>query len=155
MGYKKKWKDKADGNLLEYLDKVSEIINPLFSNNGEVDLSNLDKKSDLEYLLALILNSKFASSEDKNRRSFGADDVIALQLEVENNKFLKYWGKINWLSKPNDHECHKSYQDPFYGLFKLDNNRTEIVEAMFGDYEKKDLDGRYWIESEMNWMYDL
>ena len=155
MGSKKKWKDNVDENLLKHLSKVSKILIPLFKNNGKVDLLNLDKKSDLEYLLALILNCRFVSSEDKNGRSFGADDVIAVQLEVENNEFLKYWGKINWLSKPNDHECHKSYQDPFYGLFKLENNHIEIVETMFGDYDKRDLDGQYWIESEMNWMYDV
>ncbi|WP_106794314.1 hypothetical protein [Aquimarina sp. Aq78] len=101
------------------------------------------------------MNCKFASSNDKNNLSFGADDVIAIQLEIENNDSLKYWGKINWLSKPNDHECHRSYQDPFYGTFKLENNQLEIVKAMFGDYDKNDLDGQYWIESEMNWMYDL
>ena len=155
MGYKKKWKDNAEQNLHKHLSKVSEIMNPLFVNNGEVDLTNFKKKGDLEYLLALVLNCKFVSSEDKNERSFGADDVIALRLEVENNKLLKYWGKINWLSLPNDHDCYKSYQDPFYGLFKLDNNRIEIVEAMFGDYDKNDLDGQHWIDSEMNWMYDL
>jgi hypothetical protein len=155
MGYKKKWNGNADENLLKHLKKVGEIINPLFGNNGQVDLTNLERKGDLEYLLALILNCKFVSSEDKNERSFGADDVIALKLEIEGNKYLKYWGKINWLSKPNDHECFKSYQDPFYGLFKLDNNQIEIVEAMFGDYDKNDLDGRYWIENEMNWMYDI
>lgn len=155
MGYKKKWNDNADENLLKHLKKVGEIINPLFENNGQVDLANLERKGDLEYLLALILNCKFVSSEDKNERSFGVDDVIALKLEIEANKYLKYWGKINWLSKPNDHECFKSYQDPFYGLFKLDNNQIEIVEAMFGDYDKNDLDGQCWIENEMNWMYDI
>ena len=155
MGYKKKWKDNSDENLLKYLKKVNEIINPLFENNGTIDLSNLDRKNDLEYLLALILNCKFVSNEDKNIRSFGADDVIVLQLEVENNKFLKYWGKINWLSKPNEHECFKSYQDPFFALFKLDNNDIEIVETMFGDYDKNDLDGQYWIESDMDWKYEI
>lgn len=155
MGYKKKWIDNADENLIELLDKVSGILNPLFKNNGLVNLSNLDRKSDLEFLLAVLLNTKFASTEDKNGRSFGADDVIALKLEVEGNRYLKYWGKINWLSKPNDHECFRSYQDPFYGLFKFENSQLEIVEAMFGDYDKNDLDGQYWIESEMNWMYDI
>ncbi len=155
MGYKKRWDDNADENLLKHLKKVGKIINPLFDNNGEVDLTNLERKGDLEYLLALILNCKFVSSEDKKERGFGADDVIALKLEIEGNKYLKYWGKINWLSKPNDYKCFKSYQDPFYGLFKLDNNQIEIVKAMFGDYDNNDLDGQYWIENEMNWMYDI
>ena len=149
MGYKNKWKGKADENLLKHLEKVSEIISPLFKNNGMVDLLNLDKKNDLGYVLALILNSKLAY------RGFGADDIVALHLEVENNKFLKYWGKINWLAKPSNHECHKSYQDPFYGLFKLENNHIDFVEGMFGDYDKSDLDSKFWIYSEMNWIYEL
>lgn len=155
MRNKKKWQDIADDNLLNHIDKVSKIVNPLFENNGKVNLTSLDKRSDLEHLMALILNCKFTSSEDKNGRSFGVDIVTALQLEVENNQILKYWGKINWLSKPNDHECHQSYQDPFYGLLKLENNQLELVQAMFGDYDSNDLDGKYWISSEMNWMYYL
>ncbi len=148
-------KNNADENLHKCLSKISEIINPLFKNNGNVNLSTFEPKGDLEHLLALALNCKFDSSEEQNNRSFSADDVIALQLEIENNKFLKYWGKINWLSKPNNHECHKMNQDPFYGLFKLENKQVEIVEIMFGDYDKKDLDGQIWIESKINWMYDL
>ncbi|MFS4445588.1 hypothetical protein [Maribacter sp. 2307UL18-2] len=155
MGYKKKWTDQADGKLLALYEEIGEIINPLFIKNGEVDLSKLHKKGNLEYLLALLLNSKFVSSENKNVRSFGADDVIALKLEVEKNSVLKYWGKINWLSKPNGHKCFRWYQDPFYGLFKLENNKLKLVKGMFGDYDKNDLDGQYWIASEMNWMYDL
>ena len=120
-----------------------------------IDLSNFDEKGDMEYLLALIINCKFSSSDDKQSRSFGADDIIAIQLEVDNNEILKYWGKINWLSKPKDHECYKSYQDPFYGELKLNNNGLEIEKAMFGDFDKTDLEGLHWIETEMNWMYDL
>jgi len=155
MGNKQKWHDESDENLIEILDKMSEIISPLFKNNGQVDLANLEKKSDLAYLLALAINSKFEASEDKISRSFGADNVIALKLEVKENKFLTYWGKINWLSTPNHHECFKSYQDPFYALFTLENNQVDILEAMFGDYDKNDLDGQHWIASDMNWMYDL
>ncbi|WP_299190504.1 hypothetical protein [uncultured Aquimarina sp.] len=155
MGNKKKWTDNADQNVIELLTKISSIIIPLFNKNGIIELSKLDRKSDLEYLTALLLNSKFMSAENKNERNFGADDVIILKLEIEKNKFLKYWGKINWLSKPNDHECYKSYQDPFYGLFKIDNDQIVFVEAMFGDYDRNDLDGQYWIESDMNWMYEL
>ncbi|MEM7424824.1 MAG: hypothetical protein AAF441_01925 [Pseudomonadota bacterium] len=155
MGYKKKWTDNANESLIELLHKFSAITHPLFANNGIVDLSNLEKKSDLEYILALVLNSKLASSKDKNGRRFGADDVIALKLEIEGNRFLKFWGKINWLSKPKDHKCFRSYQDPFYGLFRFENNQFEIVQAMFGDYDKNDLDGQYWIETEMNWMYEF
>lgn len=153
MGDKKKWNENTDKNLLKHLKKVGKVINPLFDNNGEVDLTNLERKGDLEYLLALVLNCQLVSSEDKNERSFGADDVIALKLEVEENRYLKYWGKINWLSKPKNHECFRSYQDPFYGLFKFEHNQLEIVETMFGDYDKNDLDGQHWIESKMNWMY--
>ncbi|MFC4632459.1 hypothetical protein ACFO3O_00960 [Dokdonia ponticola] len=155
MGYKKKWLDNADEDLLKYLDKVSDIISPLFKNNGKVDLLNLEKKHDLELLLGLILNCNFASNGGGNSLSFGADYVIAIQIEVENNKYLNYWGKINWLSMPNGHECHNSYQDPFYVLFKLENNHIDIVDSMFGDYDKTDLDSQQWIYSEINWMYDL
>ncbi|GAA3523488.1 hypothetical protein GCM10022393_42940 [Aquimarina addita] len=155
MGLKAKYKNESKNDLIEYLNNILNIIKPLFNKNGIVDLSKVSKKADLEFILALLLNSKFISSEDKNGRSFGADDVIALKLEIEGNRYLKYWGRINWLSKPNDHECHKSYQDPFYGLFELKNNRLELNEAMFGDYDKNDLDGNHWIESYMNWMYDI
>lgn len=155
MGNKQKWRNESNENLIEILDKISEIISPLFNNNGQIDLANFEKKSDLAYLLALALNSKFAASEDKITRSFGADHVIALKLEVKENKFLTYWGKINWLSKPTHHECFKSYQDPFYALFTLENNQVDILEAMFGDYDKNDLDSQYWMTSDMNWMYDF
>jgi hypothetical protein len=155
MGNKQKWHDESDQNLVGILDKMSEIISPLFKNNGQVDLANLEKKSDLAYLLALAINTKFEASEDKISRGFGADNVIALKLEIKENKFLTYWGKINWLSTPNSHACFKSYQDPFYALFKFENNQVEIVEAMFGDYDKNDLDSQHWIGSDMNWMYDL
>ena len=155
MRYKKKWIDSSDERLTEYLFKVEKIVRPIFKNNGGFDLSNFDEKGDMEYLLALIINCKFSSSDDKQSRSFGADDIIAIQLEVDNNEILKYWGKINWLSKPKDHECYKSYQDPFYGELKLNNNGLEIEKAMFGDFDKTDLEGLHWIETEMNWMYDL
>lgn len=155
MKHKKKWITNANESLQNHLKEIGKIINPLFENNGVVDLTKFEKKGNLEDLIALTLNCKFVLSEDKNDRRFGVDDVIALKLEVEENRYIKYWGKIYWLSKPNDHECFKSYQDPFYGLFKLENNQIVIEEAMFGDYNKNDLDGQYWIESEMNWMYDI
>lgn len=155
MGNKQKWRNESNENLVEILDKMGEIIFPLFKNNGQVDLANFEKKSDLAYVLALALNTKFEASDDKITRSFGADNVIALKLEVKENKFLTYWGKINWLSTPNHHECFKSYQDPFYALFKYENNQVDIVEAMFGDYDKNDLDSQNWMTSDMNWMYDL
>ena len=155
MGFKKKWKDSSDERLTEYLFKVEKIVQPIFKNNGRVDLSKFDKKGDVEYLLALILNCRFSSSDDIQSRSFGADNIIAIQLDIENNEILKYWGKINWLSTPIGHECHRSYQDPLYGEFKLDSNGLEVERAMFGDYDKSDLDSIGWINTEMNWMYDL
>lgn len=154
MGYKKKWIDRAEDESLNYLNRISEIIRPLFETNGKIDVLNLAKKHDLECFLGLLLNCDFASSVG-NSLSFGADYVIVIHIEVENNKFLNFWGKINWLSIPSGHECHNSCQDPFYALFKLENDQIELVEAMFGDYEKNDLDSRSWIYSEMNWMYDL
>lgn len=155
MGYKKKWNDTSSERLTEHLEQVYEITKPLFQKNGRITLPSLDNIGNLEYRLALILNCKFASSDDKNDRRFGADDVIAIQLEIENNDLLKYWGKINWLSKPNNHICHNAYQDPFFGIFKLESNQISIVKAMFGDYDKTDLDGQNWVESKVNWMYDL
>lgn len=145
----------ADKNFKALLDSIFELTYPLFERNGVLELSSFESKSDLEYFLALLLNTQFVTSENKRERSFGADDVVALKIEIEKNKLLRYWGKINWLSKPTDHKCHRSYQDPFYGLFELNNNRIELVEATFGDYDKNDLDTAYWIESEMNWMYDF
>ncbi|WP_299678909.1 hypothetical protein [uncultured Dokdonia sp.] len=151
MGYKKKWIDRAEDDSLKYLDKISDIISPLFKNNGKADLLNLDKREDLEDFLALLFNCNLSS----HSQSFGADYIIALQIEVENNKLLHYWGKINWLGVPSGHECHNSFQDPFYALFKFENNHIELVKAMFGDYDKNDLDSRSWIYSEIDWMYDL
>lgn len=155
MGYKKKWIDDNERRLSDLLDNLRETTHSLFSLDGEVNLDHLQQKSDLEYLLALILNCKFISSEDKYFRSFGADDVIAIQLEIENNRLLKYWGEIHWLSTPKDHDCYQSYQDPFFGVFELENGSIKMVQAMFGDYDKYDLDTLLWRKSEINWMYDI
>lgn len=144
-----------DEELLPILEKIKIVIAPLLRTNGIVDLSTLENKSNLEYFIALLLNSKFVKSKDKNARSFGADDVIAIRLKVEQYTFFKYWGKIYWLSKPKNHECYRFYQDPFYGCFKLEKNQLKLVEAMFGDYEKNDLEMESWIDSEMSWMYDM
>lgn len=149
MGY------NSRNNLIEYQDKLRTILKPLLKEKGSVDLSNFDKKNDLEYLLALVLNQNLSSSEEKDSRSFGADTISAIQIEITDNEYLKYWGKINWLSKPNAHKCYKEYQDPFYGVFKVKNDQFEIVKGMFGTYDKIDLDGDYWIASEIHWMYDV
>ena len=107
----------------------------------------------MAYLLAFSFNTKFDTNEDKIIRNFDADNVIAMILEVKGNNFLIYWGKINWLLKPTYHECFQSYKDPFYALFKFENKKVNIVEAMFGDYHKNDLNSQHWITSDMNWMY--
>ncbi len=50
---------------------------------------------------------------------FGTDDVIVLKLVIEGNRYLRYWRKINWLSKPNNHDCYISYQDPFIDYLNM------------------------------------
>ena len=56
---------------------------------------------------------------------------------------------------PNGHICHRSFQDPFHVLFKVENGGFEIVELMFGDQNVSDLDSHSWIDTEMDWLYKL
>lgn len=155
MGYKKKWIDSSEDQLSEYFKRICEILKPLFTTNGIVDVDDIEEKHSLECLLGFIVNCKCASNDDGHFLNFGADYVTALHIEIEDNGLLKFWGRINWLSLPNDHECHNSNQDPFYGIFELRNNEFKLKEAMFGDYDKTDLDGSLWINQEITWMYDL
>ncbi|MFK7972439.1 MAG: hypothetical protein AB8F95_18865 [Bacteroidia bacterium] len=141
--------------LAEFITKTTAIIRPLLLQNGPIDVAKIDDKDGLAYLVAVILNYRFASSDDKRNRSFGADDVVAVKLEVEQNAYLKYWGKISWLSTPKDHQCHRSFQDPFYGVFKLHDDNIELTEAVFGDYDQTDLSGDLWIDNTIDWMYDV
>ena len=155
MGYKKKWIDTAEERERGYLDDIQDIIGPLFDKNGRVDLTMLDPKGDLAFFLAVILNAQIASSEDKHALNFGADDIVPLRLEIENNSILKYWGLSYCRSIPKDHACEGGYRDPFYGEFKLEHDQLSLVRGMLGDYEKKDLDSQAWIDSDMDWMYEL
>lgn len=155
MGYKSRKNDSDDAFSPQLIDKLRKIMNPLFDQYGIIDLHSFEGRSDLEYVLALLLNSIFMNSKDKNYRRFGADDVVALKIEVEKNIYLKYWGKINWLAKPKEHQCHRSFQDPFYGFFKIENEQLKLIEIKFGDYDLNDLDGDYWITTEMNWIYTI
>ena len=147
--------DTMNEDSMKHWKKLSELLIPLFKGNGIVSLSIVDNKSDLEYLLALVLNQELTASDDKELFNFGADDIVLVKLEVINNTSLKYWGKINWLSKPKNHNCYKSFQDPFFGLFKLEGNHVQLAQAMFGDYDQNDLDENNLIRSDINWMYEL
>jgi hypothetical protein len=46
MGIKQKWRDESDVNLIEILDKMSEIMSPLFNNKGQVNLASFAKKNE-------------------------------------------------------------------------------------------------------------
>lgn len=105
--------------------------------------------------MALWLNSMFTSSNEKYFRSFGADDVHVIHLEIEQHSILKYWGKINWLSIPSDYICYRQSQDPFYGVFKYENGQLEFMQGAFGDDDKNDLDANYWVKYGVNWKYNL
>ena len=125
MGYKKKRENKTD----EYLEKIKELIKALSLQNGFVDVTKDDKKADLAYVLALLLNQYFASCEDKEIRNFGADRVRLVKLQAKEKNFLCYWGIINWLSTPKEHKCYRSFRDPFYALFQLENEQLQLIEA--------------------------
>ncbi len=150
MGVKRELKEPED-----ILLKVSEIMKPLFKNNGVVNIDQLKSRNELEYFLAQLMNTKFTSNKNKQGWNFGADEVIAIQIKIEKNNELKYFGKIKWISTPKNHQCYKSYLDPFYGVFKYENNKIKIQEFVFGDYDRTDLDNENWINAEINWMYDL
>ena len=64
----------------------------------KIDLSNLEQKSVVEYQLASILNSNFISNNNKRDQSFGADDVIALQIEIENSFYQKFLSLLDLIT---------------------------------------------------------
>lgn len=113
MGIKKKWKDDAENNILIYLERIAESIDPFFDENGLVELSRFNKENSIALLLAFILNCKFINSKDNRDAGFGADDVMPVKVIIEEHKRMKYWGKIYWLSLPKGHESFRPFQDPF------------------------------------------
>lgn len=155
MGRKKKWEYQVNKQLTEYLDKVYQIIYPLIKKNGCIDISELDHRNQLEYILALLLNSLILSFENKQDKNFGADIIMLLKLHVLEHNILRSWGKINWISMPNQYVCYNSFQDPFYAEFKIENEKLYLHEAMFGDHNMNDLDSHEWIYTDMEWKYKL
>ncbi|MBW1297811.1 hypothetical protein [Aquimarina litoralis] len=137
------------------MEAVKEIMEPYFQENGKIDMHHFEQKKDVSYLLALMINCEFVLDTNTEISNFGADDIIPVRLEIEDNTVLKYWGKINWLSKPSEHQCHRSFQDPFYGEFTFDHQELKIEKMLFGSYDQTDLDGSYWVDAEVNWMYEF
>lgn len=155
VGVKNIWRKNTNERLAKYLEDVKQIIEPYFQVNGKINMSNFEEKNDLSHLLALIINCEFIADDSKEISSFGADDIIPLQLEIVDHTRLKYWGKISWLTKPKEHLCYRSFQDPFYCELKSNHQELVIEKMMFGNYDKIDLDGLYWIGAEVNWMYEF
>ncbi|WP_306643027.1 hypothetical protein [Sanyastnella coralliicola] len=155
MGSKKKWIDKAQENLQECSRELSALFTPLLDSNGIVDLNEIENQSGMAYSMALLLGKLLLLENDKDLRRFGADDVVPLKIEISENQRLAYWGQIYWLALPEDHRCHRSYQDPFYALFEVTDDQLEIKELSFGDLDRTDLDSDQWVEQKMNWMYEM
>lgn len=150
MGFKKKWLKNADENVQNTLLKLYDFSKSYFNQDGGLNLSEIENIGDLEHCLGLLLNALLA-----DEKGFGADFVIAIKIEVIEKKTLKYWGEIHWLMYPENHLCHRNFQDPFYGEFNLINKHLEIAEIKFGDNSNVDLDSLSWIETNMDWMYVL
>lgn len=156
MGVKTK-REKSEEEVQRYLTGIYEIVAPILGQGISLELLNLDQQRHLAVWLAFLMNNKFYNCEEKYYRSFGADDIIPLKILVFQKDIIKYWGKIYWLSTPNNHECFRDYQDPFYGAFKISNQQLEIIEILFGDYAKTDLEDITWVNriDDIEWMHEL
>lgn len=130
---------------------------PIIRQGLTLEILNLKQQNDLAVWLAFLINHKFCNCEEKYYRSFGADDVIPLKILVNEKSIIQYWGKIYWLSIPKNYECFRGYQDPFYGEFKISDQELEIIEILFGNYAKTDLDDMTWINrpDTIEWMHEL
>lgn len=154
MGLKSKWIKNSKEQLISHLLKLENIFSPHYQSNGELSFSDEDS-SDMAYLLALIMNCYLVSNEDKYFRSFGADDVYPVKISSDGQSIVNYWGCINWLATPNDHVCYRSFKDPFYAEFRISDDGLLILNCVFGDYDKTDLESIWWNSNSINWMYDL
>ncbi|WP_299245384.1 hypothetical protein [uncultured Aquimarina sp.] len=157
MGINKEWKNKeaAEGRL-EYLTKMlNESLSPYFKFDGKLDLSTINPTVNNGDTLARILNSTLILTEDEQDSYFGADSVTALQVIIENNKLMKFWGRIFWLSIPSNHQSYKPAYDPFYGEFQLTEREIQVLEMKFGDYNRTNLEKVWWFDMELDWMYEF
>lgn len=157
MGVNKDWKNKGTANeRLNYLKSMLfESLKPYFKFSGNLDLSKTDPTTNNGDTLARILNSVLTLTDDDQDSYFGADSIVAQQVHVENNNFMRFWGRIFWLSTPKNHHSYKPNYDPFYGEFKLDKNRIQIVKMKFGDYDRTNLDKVWWFDMELDWVYEF
>lgn len=157
MGYNKKWKNKdiAKEQLDSLIEVLDESLKPFLKYEGNLDLSKVDPTVDNGDTLARIINSLLKLTEDEQDNYFGADSVIAQKVEIERNEVIRLWGKIFWLSIPENYESYKEGYDPFYGGFQLVQDKLQIMEIRFGDYDKTNLDKIWWFDLELNWIYEF
>ena len=157
MGLKKKWIENAKVDSSSHLESITEILKPFFSQNGTVDLGKIENQiEDLSVLFAFLSNSQLLLSNNKELRQFGADDIMPIQIQIEMNSILKYWGKIYWLSIPKNHKTYRSQlKDPFYCELELSNGSLKIKQMLFGDYDASNLDSVTWIKENIEWMFEI
>ena len=149
---KRRIKEKIEASRTDILERLEQRFKPVLALNGKVNINTLDDF--VPYLLAILLNVDFYHNENKEMRSFGADDVMPSQIEISNNR-IAYWGIIYWLSTPKDYKCYNGFQDPFYAVFEFSENEIEIKEMYFGDHDNNKLHSPNWTQIKIDWMYEL
>lgn len=141
-------------DLTEHLGVLEELFEPVIGIEGEVDLNSFENQGLVAHLLAVMLNVYFMSGKERELGGFGADDIYPIRITVEQS-FIEYWGKISWLSTPKNHQCYRSFLDPFYGRFELTEEGLVIYEIFFGDYSKKDVETDWWVQTTIDWIYEI
>ncbi|WP_420574026.1 hypothetical protein [Kordia sp.] len=156
MGIQKEWHNKQQAEIHFSLlkDSLFESLKPYFAFSGKLDLSVNDPSAENADTLARILNATCKLANDNNSM-FGADGILAQQVIVEENKILKYWGKIFWLITPSNHISYKPSLDPFYGEFQLKDNEIQILNLKFGDHNCTNLDKVWWFDVTLDWLYEF
>ncbi|AXG71827.1 hypothetical protein KORDIASMS9_04085 [Kordia sp. SMS9] len=156
MGIQKEWhnKQKAEKDFALLKDSLFESLTPYFAFSGKLDLSVNDPSGEIADTLARILNAVCKLVNEK-AALFGADSILAQQVIVEENRILKYWGKIFWLLTPSTHKSYKPSLDPFYGEFLLKDNEIQILNLKFGDQNCTNLDKIWWFDMQLDWVYEF
>lgn len=157
MGINKQWKDKelAKERYNSLKEFLFDSLQPYFIFSGNLDLSKNDPTRENGYTLARLVNASLVLSENENDSYFGADSVLAQKVVVENHNFMRFWGKIFWLSTPKGHKSYKHGYDPFYGEFELEESHIRIVKMKFSDYQVTNLDRVWWFDMELDWIYEF
>lgn len=134
--------------------KLAASLTSLFILDGILNLEQIANIQDIEYYFALVLNNELLVESEKSYIRFGADYIQVSKIEIQNN-VLNYWGKINWIKSPSNHKCYRGFKDPFYASVSIKNNLLNINKVMFGDYQINDLDNPNWMDSNIEWIYEI